>query len=138
MKLHTMYNIFAYCFWCAGKHGFFMQLDQPDDFDDNLGVPLLNVSGEKTDGVSSDIGVNIEDASVENVPIESQEMSLQPEDSEDMVDTVTVSELSDIRNQFDEGTLICIVSYIVHEVKYVLVYAREVCMTSSRRLRRTG
>ena len=74
-----------------------MKLDQLDDFDDDLGIPLLDVPGQvdgRPHGKGSD---DFEDAT--------EVKNDKSENSSGLVIEQSESDFSDIRNQFDEGKL---------------------------------
>ena len=91
----TAFNLEIFVFvTIAGKHGFFMKLDQPDDFNDDLGVPLLNVE-VPVDG--------IEPKDDKDAPLVANAQRSGDNDQQSEILQPSVSDVSDVRNQFDDG-----------------------------------
>ena len=75
-----------------------MKLDQPDDFDDDLGIPLLDVTDEQIN-VGDGLGF-IEVTSAPSVDLPNQEVQ-NPDVSQGSGAAVPPSD--SMRDQFDEG-----------------------------------
>ena len=75
-----------------------MKLDQPDDFDDDLGVSLLNLE-VPVEGM--------EQKDEQDGPVMANEQKSEDDQQSEIVQP-SVSDVSDVRNQFDDGECCCL------------------------------